>query len=148
MNSTAGPRSPAVGQRKRLGPGGPRDVTMAVAMVELCERACLPLLATALLGSLLSGAPQPGPAQPGSVQGQRCPAGYSPGNLGEEAGQRWDGVERGSTGQRRVLAEGLGWRTGTVFGEASGSRPPPPGPLAGPSPLNQKLGEKSLSSSL
>lgn len=70
---------------------------MAVAMVELCERACVPLLATALLGSLLSGAPQPGPAQPGSVQGQRCPAGHSPGNLGKETQQSRDGAEGGTT---------------------------------------------------
>lgn len=51
-------------------------------------------------------------------------------------------------GHRRGLAEGLGWGTGTVFGEASGSRPPPPGPLAGPSLPNQRPGEESLSSPL
>lgn len=91
-------------------PCGSRDVTMAVAMVKLCERACLPLPATALLGSLLSGAPQPRPAQPGSVQGQRCPAGYSPGDLGEEALHRRDGVKGGSTttgdASRKVWAGG------------------------------------------
>lgn len=67
-------------------PGGLRDVTMAMAMVEMCERAGLPLLAAPLLGSLLPGAPQPGPAQPRFVQGQRCPAGYPPGDMGEELG--------------------------------------------------------------
>ena len=84
MNSATGRGTLAGGEWKRPGPGGPRDVTMAVAMVELCERAGLPLLAAPLLGSLLPGAPQPGPAQPGSVQGQRCPAGYTSGDLGED----------------------------------------------------------------
>lgn len=88
MNCEAGQGSPAVGEQRRPGPGGLRDVTMAVAMVELCERAGMPLLAAPLLGSLLPGAPQPGSAQPRLVQGQRCLAGYPPGDLGEERGPR------------------------------------------------------------
>lgn len=35
-----------------------------------------------------------------------------------------------------------------MFGEASGSPPSPPGPLAGPSLFNQELGQESLSSPL
>ena len=114
MNSVAGQGSPADGKRRRPGPGGLRDVTMAVAMVELCERAGLPLLAAPLLGSLLPGAPQPRPAQPRFVQGQRCPAGYPPGDLGEEPGpspaRRW-----GAQGRRDLRLSEKGSGRGTRY---------------------------------
>ncbi|PNI93970.1 ATG2A isoform 2 [Pan troglodytes] len=79
---------------------------MAVAMVKLCERAGLPLLAAPLLRSLLPRAPQPGPAQPRSVQGQRCPARHPPGNLVCERGAGVDGVTAGAGGRLRGLHRG------------------------------------------
>lgn len=104
------PAAAAGGGRRAqaAGLGGLRDVTMAVAMVELCEGARLPLLAAPLLGSLLPGAPQPGPAQPRFVQGQRCPAGYPPGDLGEEPGPSPGGRAVGGPGLRRHEAPGEG----------------------------------------
>uniref|UniRef100_A0A2K6THV3 Autophagy related 2A n=1 Tax=Saimiri boliviensis boliviensis TaxID=39432 RepID=A0A2K6THV3_SAIBB len=79
---------------------------MAVAMVKLCERAGLPLLAAPLLRSLLPRATQPGPAQPRSVQGQRCPAGHPPGDLVCERGVGVHGLTSGAGGRLRGLHRG------------------------------------------
>lgn len=143
MSSEAGQGSPAGGERRRPGPGGLRDVTMAVAMVELCEGAGMPLLAAALLGSLLPGAPQPGSAQPRLVQGQRCPAGYPPGDLGEERGPR---SGRGGAVRRDLRIPAKGVRLGD---QAEGvERPWESGPFQATDRLqSQNLGGKGVPAS-